>query len=55
LVDAVNQRYANASSVLSLITKSKNVYDFQMTMQGVPGSGDVSINFSSTTLTHRHR
>ena len=42
LVDAVNQRFANASSVLSLVLKSRNVYDFQMTMQGIPGSGDVS-------------
>ena len=53
LVDAVNQRYANASSVLSLITKSKNVYDFQMTMQGVPGSGDVSVDLSRTISRHR--
>ncbi|GAB7326364.1 hypothetical protein MBLNU13_g10398t1 [Cladosporium sp. NU13] len=44
LVDEVNQRYANASSVLSLITKSKTVYDFQMTMQGVPGSGDIGVH-----------
>jgi tyrosinase len=42
LVDEINQQYANASSVLSLILKSKNIYDFQMTMQGVPGSGNVS-------------
>lgn len=42
LVDEINQRYANASSVLSLITKSENINDFQMIMQGIPGSGDVS-------------
>lgn len=51
LVDEINQRYANASSVLNLILKSKNVYDFQMTMQGVPGSGDVSIRFAIVRLT----
>lgn len=50
LVDAVNQRYANGTSVLNLITKSKNVYDFQMTMQGVPGTGDVSIRLQNITL-----
>lgn len=43
LVDAVNQRFANASSVLSLILKPQNIYDFQMQMQGIPGSGDVSL------------
>ena len=41
LVDEVNRRFANASSVLGLLSESENVYDFQMRMQGVPGSGDV--------------
>jgi tyrosinase len=53
LVDEVNKRYANASSVLSLITKSKDVYDFQMNMQGVPGSGDVSTDLSLIPVSNR--
>ncbi|GIZ43681.1 hypothetical protein CKM354_000689800 [Cercospora kikuchii] len=44
LTDAVNRRWANASSVVSLISNSKNVYDFQMTMQGVPGSGEIGVH-----------
>lgn len=40
LVDEVNRRFANASSVLGLLGE-RTVYDFQMRMQGVPGSGDV--------------
>jgi tyrosinase len=50
LVDVINQRYANASAVLSLILKSKNIYDFQMVMQGVPGSGNVSARIGILSL-----
>jgi tyrosinase len=42
LTEGINKQYANATSVLDLILKSGNIYDFQMTMQGVPGSGNVS-------------
>jgi tyrosinase len=42
LSQEINKQYANATSVLDLILKSGNIYDFQMTMQGVPGSGSVS-------------
>ncbi|KAH7127011.1 hypothetical protein B0J11DRAFT_291635 [Dendryphion nanum] len=38
LTDAINRRYANASSVVSQILKPQNIEDFQMTMQGVPGN-----------------
>ncbi|CAK1363797.1 unnamed protein product [Cercospora beticola] len=44
LTDAVNRRWANASSIVSLISNSKNVHDFQMTMQGVPGSGEIGVH-----------
>lgn len=44
LGDVVNRRYANATSILNNILKPKNVYDFQMQMQGVPGSGDIGIH-----------
>lgn len=52
LTDAVNRRWANASSVVSLISNSKNVYDFQMTMQGVPGSGEVNWLLCCTLRDH---
>lgn len=38
----VNEQYAGATAVLDLILRSGTIYDFQMTMQGVPGSGSVS-------------
>jgi tyrosinase len=44
LTDEVNRRFANASSILKLIMGTHNVYDFQMRMQGVPGSGDIGVH-----------
>ncbi|KAF1363488.1 Di-copper centre-containing protein [Lizonia empirigonia] len=44
LTDYTNKRWANASSVVSLILGNKNVYDFQMEMQGVPGSGNIGVH-----------
>lgn len=44
LSDGVNRDYANASAILSNILKPRNVYDFQMQMQGVPGSGSIGIH-----------
>ncbi|KAI1066680.1 hypothetical protein LB507_011086 [Fusarium sp. FIESC RH6] len=44
LSDSVNRRFANATSVLNNILKPKNVLDFQMQMQGVPGTGDIGIH-----------
>jgi tyrosinase len=44
LTDAINRRFANASSVVSLILQNTNVYDFQMVMQGVPGSGSIGVH-----------
>ncbi|CAG7565237.1 unnamed protein product [Fusarium equiseti] len=44
LSDSVNKRFANATSVLNNILKPKNVLDFQMQMQGVPGTGDIGIH-----------
>lgn len=38
----INKEFADASAVLSLILKSHNIDDFQMTMQGVVGTGNVS-------------
>jgi tyrosinase len=44
LTTAINQRFANATSVVSLILKPKEIYDFQMTMQGYPGSGEIGVH-----------
>lgn len=41
---AVNSAYANATSIVNLISKNKNIYDFQMVMQGVPGSGSIGVH-----------
>ncbi|KAI0377227.1 Di-copper centre-containing protein [Hypomontagnella monticulosa] len=40
----VNSAYANATSIVNLILKNKNVNDFQMVMQGVPGSGSIGVH-----------
>jgi tyrosinase len=57
LTDYVNKRFANASSVVNLILKPKDVYDFQMTMQGYSGSGDIGVHgggeFKSIHPTHQ--
>ncbi|KAK2009616.1 Di-copper centre-containing protein [Colletotrichum eremochloae] len=44
LTTEVNRVYANVTSVLSNILQPQNVYDFQMQMQGVPGSGSIGIH-----------
>lgn len=44
LVDDVNRRFANASSMLRLISQSKNIAEFQLTMQGAPGTGDIGVH-----------
>ncbi|KAH7043925.1 putative tyrosinase [Macrophomina phaseolina] len=44
LTDAVNRAYANASSVVGLVLGSEHVSEFQLTMQGVPGSGSIGVH-----------
>ncbi|KAL1626138.1 hypothetical protein SLS54_002972 [Diplodia seriata] len=44
LSDAVNKRHANATGVLSLLRNTKDVYDFQMTMQSYPGQGELGVH-----------
>ena len=44
LTDAINQQYSNASAVVSNILDHDNIWDFQMTMQGVPGTGNIGIH-----------
>ncbi|KAK3490047.1 hypothetical protein B0T13DRAFT_490918 [Neurospora crassa] len=43
LSDAVNQRFANASSVRHVLSQ-ETVANFQMIMQGIPGSGDIGVH-----------
>ncbi|PSN70209.1 Di-copper centre-containing protein [Corynespora cassiicola Philippines] len=44
LTDAINRRFANATSVVDNILRPTDIYDFQMTMQGYPGSGEIGIH-----------
>ncbi|CAI6335949.1 unnamed protein product [Periconia digitata] len=44
LTNEVNRRFANATSVVRNILLPKDVYDFQMTMQGYPGTNDIGIH-----------
>ncbi|KAK0656989.1 hypothetical protein B0T16DRAFT_385605 [Cercophora newfieldiana] len=44
LTDAINRQYANASAILANIALPRNIEDFQLTMQGVPGSGNIGIH-----------
>lgn len=41
LTTEINRAFANATAVLSNILRPQNVYDFQMQMQGVPGTGNI--------------
>lgn len=52
LTDYVNRRFANATSVVSLILGTNNINDFQMTMQGVPGSGDIGVHGGGMFIFH---
>ncbi|KAI0880505.1 Di-copper centre-containing protein [Annulohypoxylon maeteangense] len=40
----VNSAYANATSIVNLIQKNSNIADFQLVMQGVPGSGSIGVH-----------
>ncbi|SPO00297.1 related to monophenol monooxygenase (tyrosinase) [Cephalotrichum gorgonifer] len=44
LTDEVNKKYSNVTAILNLLLKSKTINDFQMTMQGVPGSGNIGVH-----------
>lgn len=40
----VNSAYANFTSIVNLLTQNNNIGDFQMVMQGVPGSGSIGVH-----------
>ncbi|RAO71186.1 uncharacterized protein BHQ10_007198 [Talaromyces amestolkiae] len=44
LTTALIQQYANFTSVVSLILNNADVADFQLAMQGVPGSGAIGVH-----------
>ncbi|KAK7744004.1 hypothetical protein SLS62_010365 [Diatrype stigma] len=44
LTDGANGGFANASSVLAVVAAPRDVYAFQMQMQGAPGSGDLGVH-----------
>jgi tyrosinase len=44
LTDAINSQFATAPRIVDLILRRKTVEDFQMTMQGIPGSGDIGVH-----------
>ncbi|KAF2007260.1 Di-copper centre-containing protein [Amniculicola lignicola CBS 123094] len=44
LTRAINQRYANATSVVKLILTSPDIWQFQMTMQGNPGTDEIGVH-----------
>jgi tyrosinase len=44
LTHAVNKKYANATAVVDLILTTHNIEDFQMQMQGIPGSGNIGVH-----------
>jgi tyrosinase len=41
---AVNQLYANCTSIVNLITQNNDIWDFEMVMQGIPGSGSIGVH-----------
>lgn len=50
LTNYSNQRWANATAVASLLLENNNVENFQMTMQGVPGSGNIGVHGGGTSI-----
>ncbi|ORY08686.1 hypothetical protein BCR34DRAFT_569456 [Clohesyomyces aquaticus] len=40
----INKRFANMTSIVSLILQNNNIEDFQMKMQGIPGSGAIGVH-----------
>lgn len=53
LTDESNQRFANETSVLNLLTKPQDVYDFEFTMQGWPNSAEQGVHVSEALLSYR--
>jgi tyrosinase len=52
LTDYSNKKFANAPAIASLILSTKNIYDFQMQMQGIPGSDTIGVHGGGKPLQH---
>lgn len=44
LTDEVNEQFSNATAIVDNILNPRGIYDFQMQMQGVPGSGSIGVH-----------
>jgi len=44
LTTKINQKYANASAILLNVVQPQDINDFQLQMQGKPGSGNIGIH-----------
>lgn len=44
LTSAILQRFNNYTAVASLILQNDDIWDFEMVMQGVPGSGSIGVH-----------
>lgn len=44
LTDEIIRKYSNATAIAYTILKPQEVEDFQMTLQGVPGSGNIGVH-----------
>ena len=44
LTNYCNQKWANATSVASLILKNQDIWNFEMEMQGWPGAQDLGVH-----------
>jgi tyrosinase len=46
LTQAINKSQANGSSILRLLRRNQNIADFQLDMQGIPGTGTIGVHVS---------
>lgn len=53
LTNYTNKKWANATSITSLILDNKDIESFQMVMQGVPGSGQIGVHGGGKFLLNR--
>jgi tyrosinase len=44
LTDAINKAYGNYTDIVNLILQNNNIADFQLVMQGIPGSGSIGVH-----------
>lgn len=44
LTDYVNKRWADAPAIASLILQNNDIWSFQITIQGDPGSGNIGVH-----------